>query len=1166
MKPTFIYFFDFRKAILLLLLLTGSGFVKGQSLASSGYQPGRRAEQLPQTLSLREVLQEIKVQYNVNFVCKGGLLDNKAASIKSTREKRLDVVLKSVLEPLGLNFRKMDDKVYLIFPKEEPTPAETEKTQPGSEETGLLNTLPESEKYVTLNGKQVNVDVSGKITDENQQTLVGVSVVVKGTTIGTTSAVDGTYKLNVPEGSTLVFSFIGYTPEEVVVGNRTVIDVKMVLDIKSLGEVVVIGYGEAKKQNYTGAVSTVNTKEIVQAPVADISNALSGRLSGLIAVQRNGEPGRDGSQLLIRGQSTTGDNSPLVVVDGIPRGNFSQIDPNEIESITLLKDPASAAVFGVRAANGVILVTTKRGKAGKSTFSLSARSDWQTPTRLPKYLDSYGYATLFNAAREADGNAPKFSQAELDAYRNGTDRDAYPNTDWVKETIGGYAPQQQYNLSLNGGTEKIRYFVSLGNVNQKGLYANSAFKRYNFRSNIDADATSTTRISLDISGRIENRDSPSEAANQLLYYALFAPPIYPAYFSNGLPGAFPTGRNPAERARSGGYNKEVANTLLTTLTIQQQLPFIKGLSVKGIVAFDKDFGTRKSWRTPYKVYGYDPATKAYNPINGDGINTISLYQRFYQNNSLTMEAHLNYARTFGRHDVGALVLYTQNQSSGDNFDGSRDNFISSNLDQFLAGNPATQRINGGAYENGRRGVVGRLTYAYNGRYLLEANFRYDGVSTFAPGRQFGFFPSVSAGWKISEENFFRDHLTFVDYFKIRGSYGELGNDRIPGYRFLSTYRFGSGYVFGEGSDRRVYEGLAPSAAADPNTTWEVARSLNLGFDGSIFKRLLSFEFDWFHKRTEGILAQNSNNYVATIGQDAPTQNVGIVSNRGIELALTHENTLKLGTDLGYFVRANFTYARNEIITIGERPDKDANILQAGRSIGQFFGYQAIGLFQSQEEIDNAPTQPNAVKPGDIRYADLNGRGPDGKLTGQPDGKIDGADIAPIGLSSVPQIIYGLSAGVNFKGFDLSFLFQGAGRVNTFVTGELAWPFYNGAKALVDHQDYWREDNRDAKYPRLTEQPQGNNLERSSYWLKDASYLRLKNLELGYSLPKQLLSKISVGSARIFVSGQNLLTFDKLKVVDPEGPGDSGSSFNQNPSRGWFYPQQRVYSVGLNVTF
>ena len=1095
-------------------------------------------------VELKSVLSNIEKQASVDFTYNPKL-------IKTNRRVSIDVKDVTIAEVL---FKILNNNIEFLEVK------------------GGIVLKPKSVSADFKDENNVNViatPIKGRITDENGLPMPGVNVSVKGTAIGTTTDADGNYSLQVPDDSKiLTFSFIGYATQEVEVGSQTEINISLVADIKTLNEVVVIGYGEAKKENYTGAVSTVGTKELVKAPVSDISNALVGQISGLIAVQRNGEPGQDGSQILIRGQGTLNNNDALIVVDGIPRGNFSQIDPNEIETLTILKDPAAAAVYGVRGANGVVLVTTKRGKAGKSSLSFSVRTDWQKPTRLPKYLDSYGYAKLLNEANIADGNTPTYTQAQLDKFQNGSDPINYPNTDWVKTLLPKAAPQQQYNLSLNGGTDKIRYFISLGHVNQKGLYENSGFKRYNFRSNIDANVTSTTRISLDVSGRAEDRTAPSDPANQLLYYALFAPPIYTAYYPNGLPGSFPTGRNPIEAAKSGGYQKNQDNTLLTTLTINQQLNFIKGLSIKGVMAYDRTYHTDKAFRTPYKVYSYDTPTNTYLPFQGANINTIKLSQGFNQSSSLTLEAHLNYARTFGQHNIGALILYSQNKGTYDSFYGSRDNFIATSIEQFSGGDAATQKINGDADITGRKGIVGRLNYNFDNKYFVEGNFRYDGVSTFAHSvsREFAFFPSISAGWKISEENFIRDNISAIDYLKIRASYGVLGNDHIDGYRFLGTYAYGDGYVFGEGSDRKVYTGLYPSAAADANSTWETSKSFNIGLDGSIFKRLLSFEFDIFSKHTSGILIANTQPFPQSIGQGAPTQNAGIVDNKGFEFSLTHENSVNLGSKLTYFVKGNFTYAHNKIVTIGENPGVNPNTQLAGKPIGQFFGYQALGLFNSQEEINNAPKQQNPVKPGDIRYADVNGQDADGKYTGKPDGKVDGNDQVAIGRSSIPQMIFGASAGVNFKGFDFSILFQGAARVSTFITGELAWPFYNGSKPLADETDHWTPDNHNAKYPRLTASPSGNNLEQSSYWLKDASYIRLKNLQLGYTIPLALTSKISMGPARIFVSGQNLLTFDKLKVVDPEGPGSDGGNIGANSTRGWFYPQQKVYAVGINVTF
>lgn len=987
--------------------------------------------------------------------------------------------------------------------------------------------------------------VGGRVTaGENNEPLPGVSIIVKGTTQGTTTDKEGRYSLGVAGANpTLVFSYIGYVREEVSVNGQKTIDLSLKADTKALTEVVVVGYGEKQKANLTGSVATVKTREIVQAPVADISNALVGRVPGLVAVQATGEPGSDGSNLLIRGVSTFGSSSsPLVVIDGIPRPDygFSQIDPNEIESISILKDAASAAVFGVRGANGVILVTTKRGKAGKTTLTFSARTDWQMPTRLPKYLDSYNMAVLLNEGYRNEGKPELYSPDALEAFRNGSNPNVYPNTDWAKVALRPSAPQQQYNLSANGGTDRIRYFVSVGHLNQQGLLEKNQYKRYNLRSNIDANVTNTTRLTLDLSGRIENREYPYKDANQTFWFLNRNRPTAVGYYSNGLPGNY-IGENPAE-APKHGYKRDIGYVFQSLATLVQQIPAVPGLSLKGVVAYDQQFRTYSAWNEPFSLYNYDGGTNTYTALP---TGPASLYQSFDQVSNLTTEAHLNYAHTFGKHDLTGLFLFTQTDTRYHNIGAGRSNYTQTTLDQLFAGNDAFQTNTGSADQRARRGYVGRLSYAYNSRYLLEANFRYDGSENFPPATRWGFFPSFSVGWRISEEPFFQRALSTVDFLKIRASWGQLGNDAIGRFKFLSTYYYDQGYVFGQ--DPQLVKGLRQGELPNQNITWEKATSSNIGLEGSFWKGLLGFELDLFYKRTSNILTQRNLAVPATLGATLPFENAGILDNKGVELMLTHQK--RIGA-LNYNLRGNLTFVENKVVFKDEPADKNPNIRETGRSLNQFFGYRALGLFQSQEEINNAPKQPNSVVPGDIRYEDIN-----------KDGKIDFNDVVQIGRSTIPQLIFGFSAGAQYKGLDLSIFFQGAGRVNTYVDYEAAWAFYNSGKALVSHLNRWTPTNPGATYPRMTTQPTANNTETSSYWLKDGSYLRLKNIELGYTLPTALSNKASISTLRVFVSGQNILTFDKIKVLDPEGPGNSANS-----TRGGFYPQQKVYALGINVGF
>lgn len=986
--------------------------------------------------------------------------------------------------------------------------------------------------------------VSGRITDASGVGLPGVNVTVKDNLgIGTTTDADGRYSINVPDANAvLVFSYVGYIAQEITVGNQTTLEVTLEEDAQALKEVVVVGYGQARKTTYTGSVSAIESAEITRAPVADLSNNLVGRLSGVIATQRTGEPGYDGSNILIRGISTTGNNAPLIVVDGIPRSDygFSQIDPNEIESISILKDAAAASVFGVRGANGVILITTKRGRSGRPQFALSSRFDVQQPTRIPQYLDSYNTAVLYNEALANEGKPPLYDATALQAYQDGSNPDVYPNTDWFAVTLNDYAPQMQHNLNVSGGTDRAKYFLSAGFLDQKGLYDKLNYKRYNFRSNIDVEATRSTSIRLDLTGRLEDRNFPSISSSGIFDFLTRTLPTRVATFSNGLPGG-----TPLENIRSGGYDTDDRNVFQSLLSVTQKLNFIPGLSIKGQVAYDRLFRNTKSWRTPYLTYGYDAVKNEYIPQT-NGLTELGEY--FEQNQSLTAEAHLNYAQTFGRSNVSALLLFTQTSYRYNNLGGGRTGFVSSAIDQLNVGGVSEQPVTyGGADARARRGLVGRVSYDFAAKYLLEASFRYDGSENFPPESRWGFFPSVSAGWRLSEEGFIKNNFGFIQNLKLRGSVGQLGNDVLGGgerFAYLAGYVFDSPYPFNGNLAQTLREGRL----ANQNITWEKATSANIGLDGSFWNDKLTFEIDYFYKLTTDILGSRNLSVPSSSGiTQLPFENLDEVSNRGLEAVIGHRNQLG---KVNLFLSGNVTFAKNRVEFKDEPADLNPNLRQTGRPIGQYFGLQAIGLFQSDEEVKASPDQGPGVAAGDIKYADING-----------DNKIDDKDRVAIGYSPIPELIFGFTMGASYGGFDANILWQGAGRVNAYVSNELAWAFFNSGKATEEHLDRWTPQNTDATYPRITTAPTANNTLFSSYWLRDASYLRLKNVELGYSLPASLMNRIGISQFRIFVLGQNLLTFDQLEVADPEGPGASN-----NAGRGWFYPQQKTYSLGVNLVF
>ncbi len=1144
----------------LILLVLNQSMGNAQELASNNNinQNSNSRFDKESIKPLLTILEDLEKAYDINFSFELNVVEGKMVSNKNIIRNNLESSLDAILIPLNLQHKKIGDGYYVIQLASKKVEKVNNKFS--SHLSVIYKPEASEQKYVKLpqiqafqqSLKKMAFTVKGRITSsENGESLPGVNVLVKATNIGTVSDLDGNYTIEVPnESSILVYSFIGFVSEEIPVNSRSSINVSLAADVRALQEVVVIGYGERKKETYTGSVVAIEASEIVRAPVADLSNNLVGRLPGIIATQRTGEPGSDGSNISIRGISTTGSNDPLIVVDGIPRPDygFSQIDPNEIQSISVLKDAAAAAVFGVRGANGVILVTTKRGKAGKTQFSFNTRMDFQVPTRLPQFLDSYNTALLYNEGLRNEGKPELYTAEALELYRNGTNPDLYPNTDWFDITLNDYAPQSQHNLNVSGGTDKARYFLSAGYLNQKGLYDNLQYKRYNFRSNIDVNVTNTTTVRLDVSGRLEDRNYPGISAQNIFDALMRNQPMAVGYYANGLPGVGRSG-NPAESVKKAGYSRNDANVFQSLLSINQELPFIKGLSVKGQIAYDRLYRTIKDWSTPFPTYEFNVNSGEYVKSMG---TVISLRERFEQNQNVTMEAHLNYDQSFGQHNFTGLLLYTQTEYSFNNMDGSRTNFISSSIPLLDVGGADDQPpVRGGADERARKGIVGRVTYDFASKYLFEANFRYDGSENFPKEIRWGFFPSVSAGWRISEEAFFKDNQNFVDNLKIRASIGRLGNDilvnnegNVQRFAHLTGYEFGDPYVFNGTVVQTLREGRLPHLIS----TWEKATSGNLGFEASLWKSMLILEADLFYKRTKDILGQRILAIPAASGiRQLPFENLDIVENKGLEVVLGHKNQIG---ELQYYVNGNITFARNKILYIAEPEDINPNIRLTGRSINQYFGLQAIGLFESDEVINSSADQGPGVQQGDIRYADINN-----------DMVIDDKDRVAIGRSSIPELIYGVSFGGSIKGFDLNVLWQGAGRASAYLSNESAWAFFNSGKATVEHLDRWTPDNLEATYPRMSTEPTGNNTRTSSYWIRDASYLRLKNVEVGYNFPNQLLSGIGISNLRIYLSGQNLLTFDKLNIVDPEGPGASG-----NAGRGWFYPQQKVYSMGLNLNF
>jgi TonB-linked SusC/RagA family outer membrane protein len=991
--------------------------------------------------------------------------------------------------------------------------------------------------------------IKGKVTDEQMQPLPGVTVLVKGTTTGTSTDNNGEYSLAVADrNGTLVVSYIGYISKEVAISNQTTINVSLVPDIQSLSEVVVVGYGEQTKKSITSAVSSVASKELSQSPAPNVSNMITGRIAGITAIQDRGSPGNDQSRIYVRGIATTGNIDPLFMIDGVPRTatDFNRLAPTEVESISVLKDAAAAAVYGARGANGVILVTTKRGAAGRTSFSYSLNYGLQKATRLPDYVDAFGYADLYNKALENEGRSPLYTPEQLQKFKDGSDPILYPNTDWMS-IAEGTSPMQQHNLSVSGGTEKAQYFISFNYLNQKSLFNKEnnqlGFQRYNFRSNIDVKATNTTRVAFDVSGYLSTRTEPGAGYGFVFENINRPAPVYAAKYPNGLYGPGYSARNGWAAITESGYQRYGNNALLSRLEINQELPFINGLSVKGIAAFDYKPNTQKNWSLPQKIYN---AVKDGDDIRYDqvgGFANPSLYHFQSNEKNILLEAHTMYNRSFGKHAVNGLLLYSQQENIYEDLSASRNDFLSNQLDIINSGGTGNQRTSGNASLYRRQSIVGRASYAYNARYLLEFSFRYDGSTLFAQGKRFGFFPALSAGWVLSEERFLKNN-TFLNYLKIRGSYGELGNDQIGQYQYLTFYGYGSGVPMGEASTYQ--SNIFLNRLANTDVTWETSKKANIGLEATIM-RDFTLEADYFWERRDGILGQRGATIPATLGTPntiLPFENFQKVNNEGYEIVLGYSK--QLGSNLSIQTRFSLTHARNKVMDIGEPADRPERIRQAGRPLYSRYGYKALGLFQSQAEIEAAYGSNHAnLKPGDIRYADLNN-----------DQKIDGNDITYIGSTNLPINIYGLNTTLNFKGFEFSMFWQ-AGTGNQMYFGNwMAKPFNQAGNALERHRDYWSPENPGAAFPRILTSSAWNYDNVSDFWLYDMNYLRLKNLQLAYSLPMNLVTRIKAQNIQLYVNGTNLLTFSPYKEVDPENTNGNGH----------FYPQQVIYNFGTQITF
>ncbi|QCW99483.1 TonB-dependent receptor [Aggregatimonas sangjinii] len=985
--------------------------------------------------------------------------------------------------------------------------------------------------------------ITGTVTDEAGVPLPGANVIEKGTTNGVVTDFDGNYSIEISDQNAILgFSSLGFLAVEVPVGSNTTINATLKEDAQNLEEVVVVGYGTQQKEDVTGSLSQVDGEALTIAPPPNLSAALSGQLSGVIAVQTSGQPGQDNAQFQIRGRSTLGNNNPLVLIDGVERP-FQRVNPFEVASVTALKDAASTAVYGSRAANGVLLVTTNRGRAGKPTINFSSQYGWQSPTRRPDLMNASQYVLAFRQSFLNRGTAPDalpFDDLVADAEAG-----TLTSYDWWNETLKNSAPQQQYNFSVNGGNERLRYFFSYGFLDQGAFYENAGFKQSSIRSNVDADITDRLKFRLNVAGRLENTLRSADNDSEIFSNALRANPLFPV-FVDGLPGAegLPPNSlgfdgfsgNSVGDANRNGSDKRDSDYFQTNFQLEYDIPWIEGLSAKAMYSYDRNISKRKSFFTPYISYQRNEADGQLIPNVSDNLSFLDESRGDFTQQ--TTQLSLSYKKEFENHSISVLGLFEQIEQKSDVITAFRDGFISPAIQELFAGNVGNDQNGGQASETARRGYVGRIDYGFKNRYLFQANLRLDQSYIFPKENRNGYFPAFSAGWRISEEAFMVDS-EFITDLKLRGSWGITGNDRVNPFQFTTGFGFDGGYV----SDGIFLPGISPSGIPNPNITWETATTTDIGLEAEFLNGKWGLEVDYYTKRTEDILAQRSLSVPGTFGAQLPSENIGIVDSWGWEFTATHKNTI--GDNFYYNIDANLTLARNEIVFIDEPEGVLPGASLTGKEIGVRVGFVADGLFQNQAEIDNAATQFGELAPGDIRYVDING-----------DGVVNQDDRQAIGSSNTPGLIYGLNMDFGFKGLRLAFNFQGA----TDYTREVEPRGFlldvgNNFAVLTDS---WTVDNPDARYPRILPDGNTNNNQTSTFWVEEVSFLRLRRAQISYdfSSVSEKLEDIGVKNLSLNVSGTNLLTFTNISLGDPEGT--EGNSL--------FYPISRVVSVGLNIGF
>jgi len=1068
---------------------------------------------------IRKVLSLIEKQTEIRFIYSSSSINTNHKIDLNVKNKKLELVLKEMFTPLEIDYEVLENRILLkINP-------ETKQLQSPTQEIII---------------EKVENTIKGKVKDENGQAMPGVSISIKGTNLGTQSDINGSFSLNMQNGQNdLIFSFVGYETQQIRVGNQTLIEVSLKPDVKSLEEVVVVGYGSQKKLTMTSAVTQLKGADLVRRPVSNLQQALQGQAPGLTVLDRGGEPGRSSATLRVRGITTFSGNSsdnssPLIIVDGVEQTLFN-LNPEDVENISILKDASSTAIYGSRAANGVLLVTTKRGKSGKIQVSYNGYYASQQSINSPENMGLEDYMRYQQLAYKNSGIAipARYTDESISAWVSSTDRDKYPMPNTWFQTVLKSAPQQSHNFSISGGNDFSKTRVSLRYLDQDGIAANYGAKIREVRINNDLSLNKKIVFSTDINYRFNQSYRPfsTDVFNRFFHGTLFAAPKY----ADGTYGLSPQGFNPLMLAEKSGSNNAETHYLFGNIKLSYQI--LENLKFTGQVSGVMNYTETKAFQNAFTNYDAVNA-RTYSVANNN------LTESRDRTTDITTNYLLNYSKSIKKHEIMGLLGFSEIFSTASTLNAYRERFYNNSIQSINQGaNDATKTNGGGEYKFGLRSTFARINYAYDSKYLFEVNGRYDGSSRFTGDNQYSFFPSFSAAWRLTQEKFF-EGLPSINDLKIRGSWGQTGNQTVPLYSYFASLSQGS-YVFG-GSSVPTF---SQTSLADPTITWETNTQTDIGLEGQLFNNKLNFSVDYYNKRTSGILLALPLPVVT--GFASSTQNAGVVDNKGWEFSMgfrENSHTIK------YTLNGNLAINTNEVVDLkGAGPfinssyDLDPRyIVKVGLPFNAHWGYKTNGYFQSASEIASYPTIASGTKPGDVKYVDLNN-----------DGKINADDWTMIG-NPFPKYTFGLTSEFSYKNLTLNVLFQGAAEVDTRLSGALSEiGIFEGFTHKLVTNNYWTPENPNARFP-LPRKNDQRNVNTSDRLIIDGSYVRIKNLQLLYNIPSLGLKTLGLSAAKIYVSATNLLTFSKLNEWNLDPEAESG--------RGIYYPQTSIYTVGLSLNF